>query len=162
MVVGSVQPRKSSAVRWIHKVGLAAEREGHLLVARKRGSHVFILPGGKPEGEENDLQTLSREIREELGCGIERLYLRGVFKDIAADASETIVVVRLYSGSLVGEPTPSSEIEELAWVNIRKPALKLAPSISNGILPYLRRRKGKIASGVENSGKPLQGAFEIV
>lgn len=149
-------------MRWIHKVGLAAEYEGHLLVARKRGSDVFILPGGKPEGDENDLQTLAREVREELDCGVERLVLRGVFTDVAAGAADAVVVVRLYSGDLVGEPRPCSEIEELAWVNIRKPALKLAPSIENGILPYLRRRKGRSASSVESSSEPLQGAFEIV
>ena len=148
-------------MKWIHKVGLAAERDGRLLVARKRGSDIFILPGGKPEGDENDLQALSREIHEELDCGIDRPILRGVFTDVAAGASDAVVVVRLYSGDLVGEPRPCSEIEELAWVEIRKPTLKLAPSIENGILPFLRRKKrGALAS--EQIGKPLQGVFEIV
>lgn len=148
-------------MRWIHKVGLAVERDGRLLVARKRGSDIFILPGGKPEGEENDLQTLSREIHEELDCGIDRLILRGIFTDIAAGAVEAVVVVRLYSGDLIGEPKPCSEIEELAWVDIRKPLLRLAPSIENGILPFLRRR-ARSNSKPQITGEPLQGAFEIV
>lgn len=148
-------------MRWIIKVGLAAELDGRLLVARKRGSDIFILPGGKPEGEESDLETLSREIDEELGCGIARPVLRGVFTDIAAGVADAMVVVRLYSGDLVGEPKPCSEIEELAWVDIRKPTLRLAPSIENGILPFLRR-KGKGSSSVQKTGELLQGAFEIV
>lgn len=148
-------------MRWINKVGLAAELNGRLLVARKRGSDIFILPGGKPEGDERDLETLSREIEEELGCGIARPFLRGVFTDVAAETIEAMVVVRLYSGDLVGEPKPCSEIEELAWVDIRKPTLRLAPSIENGILPFLRR-KGKGSSSVQGAGQLLQGAFEIV
>lgn len=148
-------------MRWIHKVGLAAERDGRLLVARKRGSDIFILPGGKPEGEESDLQTLSREIHEELGCGIDRPILRGIFTDVAAGMAEAVVVVRLYSGNLVGEPRPCSEIEELAWVDIRKPVLRLAPSIENGVLPFLRK-KGRSSSNAQRTGEPLQGAFKIV
>lgn len=149
-------------MRWIHKVGLAAERNGRLLVARKRGLEAFILPGGKPEGEETDLQTLSREVREELGCCIEQPVLCGVFKDVAAGAAASIVVVRLYSCVLVGEPRPCAEIEELAWIDMKRPAVKLAPSITNGILPYLIRKKARGVSGTKASGELLQGAFEIV
>lgn len=156
-----ISSRSWRAVRWIHKIGLAAERDGHLLVARKRGSDIFILPGGKPEGQENDLQTLSRELLEELDCGISCAVLRGTFTDVAAGTLDAAVVVRLYSGNLVGEPKPCSEIEELAWVNIRKPDLKLAPSIVNGILPFLRR-KAKRSSETQRYGELLQGAFEIV
>lgn len=147
-------------MKWIYKVGLAAERDGHLLVARKRGLDTFILPGGKPEGDETDLQTLSREVIEELGCSIEKPYLRGVFKDVAAGASETVVVVRLYSANLVGEPKPCSEIEELAWVDMKKPGLKLAPSIANGILPYLRRTRNPVNSSMKAGGQSLQGILE--
>jgi 8-oxo-dGTP diphosphatase len=148
-------------VKWIHKVGLAAERDGKLLVARKRGSDIFILPGGKPEGEESDLQTLSREIREELDCGIDRPVLRGTFTDVAAGMVDSVVVVRLYSCNLIGEPRPCSEIEELAWVDIRKPVLKLAPSIENGVLPFLRKKQ-KSTSNAQRKSEPLQGAFNIV
>lgn len=150
------------ALRWIHKIGLAAERDGRLLVARKRGTDTFILPGGKPEGDENDLETLSREIREELDCGIANPYLRGVFTDVAAGATEAVVVVRLYSADLTGEPRPCSEIEELAWVCLKKPQLKLAPSIENGILPYLLRKDKKKRLSAEGDSESLQGAFEIV
>jgi len=149
-------------MKWIHKVGLAAERDGQLLVARKRGLDTFILPGGKPEGDETDLQTLSREVIEELGCAIEQPILRGVFKDVAAGSSESVVVVRLYSAKLVGEPTPCSEIEELAWVDMEKPGLKLAPSISNRILPFLRRKRMRRNSKMKAGGQSPQGVFESI
>jgi 8-oxo-dGTP diphosphatase len=130
------------ACKWIQKVGLATLQNGRLLVVRKRGASLFILPGGKPEGDESDLETLAREIDEELGCRIEQPFLRGVFKDVAADASNAVVVVRLYSATLVGEPQARSEIEEMAWVELNGGSgFPLAPSIVNGILPHLRKRE---------------------
>ncbi|KUR78644.1 NUDIX domain-containing protein [Novosphingobium sp. FSW06-99] len=149
---------------WIHKVGLAAISDGHLLVARKRKSDIFILPGGKPEGNESDLETLAREIDEELGCRIVDPCLLRVFKDVAAGVADSVVVVRLYSATLVGEPQPCSEIEELAWINIRSPrAIRLAPSIENGILPYLRkRRRSKTGSARRAPDEAVQGLLELI
>lgn len=150
--------------RWIHKVGLAAIDSGRLLVVRKHGSDVFILPGGKPEGSETDLQTLAREVDEELGCRIERPLLRGVFKDVAAGISDAVVVVRLYSAELVGELRAQAEIEELAWVDMKAPGdVALAPSIENHILPYLlKRSRLRAGSASQKGGEPAQGLLKIV
>lgn len=150
--------------KWIYKVGLAAITDGRLLVARKRNSEIFILPGGKPEGDESDLETLQREIDEELGCSIEKPFFQGVFKDVAAGDTGAIVVVRLYSADLVGEPRPCSEIVELAWIELSGPKeLPLAPSITNGILPYLRKRMRSGAGGaVQPANELVQGLLELV
>ena len=47
-------------VAWVHL------ENGRILCARPRGKDVFYIPGGKREGAETDLQTLRREIGEEL------------------------------------------------------------------------------------------------
>jgi 8-oxo-dGTP diphosphatase len=47
-------------VAWVHL------ENGRILCARARGKGVFYVPGGKREGAESDLQTLLREIAEEL------------------------------------------------------------------------------------------------
>jgi 8-oxo-dGTP diphosphatase len=39
-----------------------------MLVVRKRGTAIFMKPGGKREPGEDDLTALAREIDEELGC----------------------------------------------------------------------------------------------
>ncbi len=53
-------------VAWVRIEG------GRILCARPRGKDVFYIPGGKREGTETDLQTLLREIEEELTVGLIR------------------------------------------------------------------------------------------
>jgi 8-oxo-dGTP diphosphatase len=71
--------------------------ENRLLLVRKRGGKSYILPGGKLEAGENDLDALVREIDEELGCTLDRetIVFLGAFSDIAADLTDTTVLVRL-------------------------------------------------------------------
>jgi len=150
------------AFRWITKVGLAALDGERLLVVRKRGDTLFILPGGKPEGTESDLQTLSRELREELGCAVSLPSYAGVFSNRAAGVDNAAVVVRLYCGELLGAPQPLAEIEELAWVNIRRPRLPLAPSILKGILPHLRKRLQRSTEQSEQTEESVQRSLQLV
>ena len=154
-------------LKWIEKIGLATIDDGCLLVVRKRKSGVFILPGGKPERNERDLVALAREIDEELGCSVERPVLSGVFKDVAADNGNAAIVVRLYTGVLIGAPSPQSEIEEIAWLDLKRPDfLPLAPSIVNYIVPHLQKRARRFARSAkaqsENLGDQyVQGLLEL-
>jgi 8-oxo-dGTP pyrophosphatase MutT (NUDIX family) len=111
---------------------------------RKKGSNFFILPGGKPEEAEADLCALVREIREELDCGISNSCYRSTFHDVAVDAVDTSIEVRLFSGNLIGEPKPTAEIEELVWIDLSKPCtVNLASSLANSILPYVVQMYGR-------------------
>lgn len=124
----------------IVKVGLLIVNSDSFLVTRKRGTSVFLIPGGRHEGTENDTQALEREIREELDCGLEigTLSYIGDFVDVAANEPNSYIKVKLYSGKISGEPLASSEIEELKWFNPNSddPQI-LAPSIRNKILPHV-------------------------
>ena len=127
----------------ITKIGLAVVDRGKILVVRKRGTNILILPGGKPEQGEEDLATLLREITEELSCSIDEktiTYL-GTFSDQIADLANTTVTIRLYGGNLIGNPTPSSEIEHLVWLDLTTPNIDcLAPSLTNSIIPFIFHR----------------------
>lgn len=124
----------------IVKVGLAAIRDGRILLVRKQHGQSFILPGGKPQGYETDPETLQREVAEELSCEVVRNSLRlvGEFEDDAADLPGLRVKVRLYRGELRGEVSISSEIVEARWWDEAHddPQL-LAPSLRRQILPAL-------------------------
>jgi 8-oxo-dGTP diphosphatase len=128
--------------REITKIGLAVIDGDRLLLVKKRGSKFLILPGGKPEKSETDAQTLSRELDEELGCHLvsDQLTFLGTFSDEAAGMPGVKVTIRLYAGSVVGNPIPQAEIESIVWwTPTEQYHSVLAPSLKNSILPFLTR-----------------------
>lgn len=122
----------------ITTVNLAVLKDGRVLCVRKSPEHDWILPGGMPEDDEVDIETLNREVREELGCGI-RLPLDwlGVFQGPAADRPGVTVTVRVYVGELDGEPRPNAEITGMRWIALSYRGDDLAPSLRRHILPEL-------------------------
>lgn len=130
-------------MKLIKKSALTVIRGNKLLVVRAKGSSYFLMPGGKPKESETETAALKREIMEELGCGIEDssvIYL-GSFEDLTADGKAR-VSIDLYTGTLVGEPRPSSEIEELKWISATDAINPfLTPIVKKQILPFLVGRK---------------------
>lgn len=138
--------------REIFKVGVAVTDGGRLLLVRKKGTSSYILPGGKPEIGEDDIEALSREIEEELGCGLEpgTIAFLGSFSDAAADMCNTTVTVRLYEAKLIGKPYPRSEIETVNWYCPSSDISgSLAPSLQNQIVPFLCAQGRLRADGVD-------------
>jgi 8-oxo-dGTP diphosphatase len=137
----------------IRIVGLALLDGDRCLLVRKKGQEFFILGGGKREPGESDAAALKREIREELGCEADDLRMIGVFVDSAGGVDDMDVEVTLIAGSLIGDPKPMAEIEEVRWVHIRNPEVPLAPSLTNLILPYYIENPDLV-------GEPLDDAPE--
>ena len=111
---------------------------GQVLLVRKRGTHMFMQPGGKPELVESDLAALDRELQEELGCHIEpaTAELLGRFRAPAANERGHFVDATLYRVSLIGRIEVSAEIEELIWLDPFPPhPVELAPLTKMNVLP---------------------------
>jgi 8-oxo-dGTP diphosphatase len=94
--------------------------QGRVLLVRKRGAAVWQQPGGKRDaGDRDDLNTLARELREELGCTMHREGARwiGRFSATAANEPGHVVEAEVYEVKADGPFVVQAEIEALCWVN---------------------------------------------
>ena len=93
---------------------------GKVLTVRKRGTSMFMLPGGKPEPGENPLNAALRELGEELEMGVhpEDLDFVGVARTRAANEPDTGLYAALF---VLREPVDAvrlaAELEEFRWVD---------------------------------------------
>lgn len=98
-------------VAWVHIV------DRRLLVGRNRGRTLFYLPGGAREEGESDLQTLAREVTEELGVTVrlDSVSLVGSYLALRDGRDDQLTYIA-YTAEHDGTIAPHSEVEELAWV----------------------------------------------
>jgi 8-oxo-dGTP pyrophosphatase MutT (NUDIX family) len=117
---------------------LVLRADGYALLVRKRGTSAFMQPGGKIERDEGRIQTLIRELREELSLAIlpsQPIYL-GRFMAPAANEPGFTVDAELYKVETDADIIQAAEIEELAWVKPGGPTgLELAPLTRDHVLP---------------------------
>jgi 8-oxo-dGTP diphosphatase len=102
----------------IDTVAWVRVENGRILCARPRGKDVFYIPGGKREGGESDLQTLTREVEEELTVAVIAATVThaGTYEAQAHGHPDGVVVrMSCYYGDYRGTLSASSEIEEMAW-----------------------------------------------
>ncbi len=120
-------------IAWIHI------KDRRVLFARSRDKDVFYLPGGKRENNETDIETLCREITEELSVTIvpSTAKFENVFESQAHGMPLGVLArVTCYTADFEGTITPSYEIEEIAWLS----SSEEHKTVSAGILAlhYLR------------------------
>ncbi|USQ98172.1 NUDIX hydrolase [Caulobacter sp. RL271] len=114
---------------------------GRMLLVRKRGTSTFMKPGGKRDGDEDDLATLARELDEELGCRLVHAELLGNYAAPAANETGFTVQSATYLATVEGDIAARAEIEELAWIDPAAPGdLRLAPLLTDKVLPALLAR----------------------
>ena len=94
----------------IDTVAWVCLQDGRILCARPREKGIFYIPGGKREGTETDLQTLLREITEELTV----VLLPETVRHVATYEADE-VRMSCYTADYQGNLAASSEIDELAW-----------------------------------------------
>jgi 8-oxo-dGTP diphosphatase len=112
---------------------------GHILCARPRGKDVFFIPGGKREGAETDLETLVREIEEELTVFLDpgtAVHVGTYEAQVPGLSEATVVRMACYTADYQGELVPSSEIAEVAWYSYA--ARDLVPPVDQLLFDDLR------------------------
>lgn len=113
---------------------------GRLLTVRKRGTAMFMHPGGKPESGETAAQTAARELAEEVGIVLDphELQLMGVWIAEAANEAATDIEATVFLAPGTWEARPSAEIVEIRWLELagELPA-DLAPLLTDHVIPEL-------------------------
>jgi len=97
-------------------VAAVIERDGEFFLTRRHaGTHLegmWEFPGGKVDAGEPRADALRREIREELGAGVEVHHL--IFETTHEYPDRTIALY-FYKCTLIGEPHPLLG-QEMRWV----------------------------------------------
>ena len=99
---------------------ILADARGRVLTVRKRGTSMFMLPGGKVEPGEAPEATARREVLEELGMALRPDGLRFVGEFLTATANEPGHWLRsfvfAYADAVAGERV-GAEIDRARWVS---------------------------------------------
>lgn len=123
------------------------EDKTKFLVNRKLKDGVlsdWLMPGGKIEPGETIDKSLVREIKEELDCNLDSDSLEFIceYEGPAANQPGKFVNIKLYSGSIIGEPVASSEIFSLGWLGKDdQENMEASEIIRTKIIPDIIERK---------------------
>lgn len=127
----------------IHKAGGIILKDRRLLVTRSFGKDIFIAPGGKLEANETPEQALKREMLEEVAVVIvpDTLEHIGTFHAEAAGKIGVQLRMDVYIiNDFEGELSPSSEVEELMWVNTQTTGVAIGSIFEHDVMPFLKQK----------------------
>ena len=118
---------------FIRKAAALIFSNERMMIVKPRGKPYFISPGGKYEGGETAEECLRRELKEELSVELTKFKPYRTYEIAKAAHSNLPLRLELYLVEIKGEPKPSAEIEEIAWLSkadFEAGKYNLAPSFS--------------------------------
>lgn len=123
----------------VDKIAFIKTKNGQILSTKSKGKTKYYIPGGKRELKETDEQTLVREISEELDVQIKKNSIKyvGTFKAQSDGAKKGVLVkMTCYKAEYEGVLKPTSEIEEIKWLNYKD--LNIISEVDKKIFEFLR------------------------
>lgn len=101
---------------YIDKLAFIFIKDKKILVTLSKGKNAWYIPGGKRENQESDIETLTREVREELSVNLkpETAVYYGTF-EAQAHGKPIGVKVRMtcYTAGFNGTFKANNEIEKI-------------------------------------------------
>ncbi|WP_051096076.1 NUDIX domain-containing protein [Streptomyces sulphureus] len=133
-----VETRAPARPSGLTVVAAAVVEHGRLLVVSKQAApDLFYLPGGKPEPGEAPLETLTRELEEELGAAPVAPRLLTRFEGTAA-LERVPMQLSVYAARLDAPPVPAAELAHMRWTIGEAEGPRLSPALTQHVLPVLR------------------------
>ena len=126
----------------IRKAGGVIIRDRKFLVTRSAGKDFFIAPGGKLEKDETPHQALKRELTEEIQIDIDLNTLENLGTFYAEAAGKDGIMLEMFVfivNDYKGEPTPSSEVEEIRWINTQTAGIQIGSIFEHEVMPLLKK-----------------------
>jgi len=119
------------------KSALICIKDKKLLVVHKKTIDLYILPRGKLEKGEDDITSLHRECKEELGCDCTNLKYWETFPGAIHESKP--LDIKCYFGDLKGEIklNPEDNIDGFIWIDRNYKNIKMANSLQHKIIPEL-------------------------
>jgi 8-oxo-dGTP diphosphatase len=127
----------------IRKAGGVLINDRKFLITRAYGKDFFVAPGGKLDPGETAEQALVREMTEELQIEInpDTLEELGTFYAQAAGHEDKKLEMKVFIiHDFTGELTPSSEVEEMKWINTQSSGFQLGSIFEHDVMPLLKQR----------------------
>lgn len=129
---------------YYNKIGLLVlnDDQTKFLVCEKYPQNVtadYIMPGGQFQ-EDTVEECLRNEVQEELSTAVDLGTIEFIdeYTDVAAGRPDRDVSIKLYRGTLLGEPVPSTEVKALHWIGKEDMSNdRVSPIIRNKIIPDL-------------------------
>lgn len=104
-----------------------------MLLVRVRDNTIWYFPGGKIDEGETHLQTIIRELDEELNVQIQSSELKYLGEVITDNHDRTdIVSVQCYAGDIIQPIQPCAEISEIRWFDLDDTEF-MAPAVIESI-----------------------------
>ncbi len=125
-----------------HKVAGVILKNKKMLMCRKYDEPHFIMPGGKILNRETAEQTLKRELKEELNVELISLKYFNTYKAPHFRDKDKIVKMETYLVKIKGKPKPTSEINEIIWIDssYKDKDIKIASIDEDDLVPELKEK----------------------
>lgn len=109
---------------------------GKVLLNKHGKDNFWKFPGGEVENFNKPLEaTAKREVKEEMGIGIEILF---PLRPMMIKKDGKVVILIHWLAKRVGEIKPGKDIREWAWLDMKKLPRDVAPNVKEIVKDFLK------------------------